>query len=168
MKKDRFLASLKDGLCWRVELKKPKSFEDALEVAKAKEWKLKRMNQLGVDTLQRRVEVRPMNPMQGHILKDIQHATMVSVPPPMMPTVVVAAVLDDGLQKEIREVIDLIKNLSLILLSNTCVNRGPKKPFNQATGDHPQHRHNHGQSGGKGWRFTPTCYNCGELGHISP
>ena len=51
MKKDRFLACLQDGLCWRVELKKPTSFEDALEVAKKKEGKLKRMNQLGVDTL---------------------------------------------------------------------------------------------------------------------
>ena len=44
MKKDRLLAGLQDGLHWRVELKKPKNFEDALEVAKNKEWKLKRMN----------------------------------------------------------------------------------------------------------------------------
>ena len=168
MKKDKFLAGLQDGLCWRVELKKPKSFEDALEVAKNKEWKLKRMNQLGVDTLQRRVEVRSVNPMQGHVPKEVQHTTVVLVPPPVMPTVAGAAILDDGLQKEMREVIDLIKNLSLNLLSNGGANRGPKKPFNQATSDHLQHKHNHGQSGAKGWRFTPTCYNCNELCHISP
>ena len=51
IKKDTFLAGLQDGLRWREELKKPMGFEDALEVAKNKEWKLKRMNQLGVDTL---------------------------------------------------------------------------------------------------------------------
>ena len=37
MKKDRFLAGLQDGLRWRVELKKHRNFEDALEVAKNKE-----------------------------------------------------------------------------------------------------------------------------------
>ena len=100
MKKDRFLAGLQDGLHWRVELKKPKSFEDALEVAKNKEWNLKRINQLGVDTLQRRVEVRSVNPIQGHVPKDVQYATVVSVPPPVMLAVVAAAILDDGLQKD--------------------------------------------------------------------
>ena len=44
MKKDKFLASLQDGLHWRLKLKKPRSFEDAFEVVKDKEWKLKRMN----------------------------------------------------------------------------------------------------------------------------
>ena len=123
MKKDRFLAGLQDGLRWRVELKKPRSFEDALEVAKNKEWKLKRMNQLGVDTLQRRVEVRPGNPMQGYVPKEIQHAIVVSVPPPVMPAVVAAAIPDDGLRKDMREVVDLMKNLSLNLLSNVGASR---------------------------------------------
>ena len=102
IKKDRFLASLQDNLHWRVELKKPRSFEDALEVAKNKEWKLKRINQLGVDTLQRRVEVRPGSPMQGYAPKEVQHATVVSVPPPVMPAVIAVAIPDDGLQKEMR------------------------------------------------------------------
>ena len=53
MKKDRFMAGLSDTLRWRVELKKPKTYEDTLEVAKNKEWKLKRMSQLGVETLPR-------------------------------------------------------------------------------------------------------------------
>ena len=51
MKKDKFLAGLQDGLHWRVELNNPRSFEYALEVAKNKEWKLKRKNLLRVDTL---------------------------------------------------------------------------------------------------------------------
>ena len=115
--------------------------------------------------MQRKVEVRSVNHMQAYVPKDIQHATVVSVPPPVMPTVVAA---DDALRKEMREVVDLMKNISLNLLSNGGANQGQNKPFNQATCDHPQHKHNHGQSGGKGWRFTPTCSNCGELGHISP
>ena len=129
MKKDRFLASLQDGLRWRVELKKLRSFDDALKASKNKEWKLKRMNQLGVDTLQRRVEVRSVSPVQGHVPKEVQHATMVSVPPLVMPIVVVAAILDDGLQKDMREVVDLMKNLSLNLLSNTGANWCQQKPF---------------------------------------
>ena len=36
MKKDRFLAGLRDGVGWRVELKKPRTFEDSLEVARIK------------------------------------------------------------------------------------------------------------------------------------
>ena len=54
------------------------------------------------------------------------------------------------------------------MLINGGANQGQKKPFNQAIGDHTQHNHNHGQSGGRGWQFTPTCYNGGELGDISP
>ena len=42
-----------------------------------------------MDTLQKRVDVRSVNPMQGHVPKEVQHATVVSVPPPVMPTVVV-------------------------------------------------------------------------------
>ena len=64
--------------------------------------------------------------------------------------------------------VDLMKNLILNLLSNIGANWGPKKPFNQATSDHTQHKHNHGQSGDKGWRFTPTFYNYDELGHTIP
>ena len=136
MKKDRFLAGLQDGLRWRVELKKPRSFKDVLEVAKNKEWKLKRMNQLGVETLQRRVEVRPVNPMQGHVPKDVQHATMVLVSPLVMPTIVAATIFDDGLGKGMREAVDLMKNLSLNLLSNGSANWGQKNLFSQATCDH--------------------------------
>ena len=44
MKKDRFLASLKEDLQWKVELKKPKTHEHALDVARNKEWKAKRMS----------------------------------------------------------------------------------------------------------------------------
>ena len=48
MKKDRFMAGLKGDIHWRVELKKPQSCEDAMDIAKGKEWKLQRMSQLGM------------------------------------------------------------------------------------------------------------------------
>ena len=58
IKKDRFMAGLTDTLCWRVELKKPRTYEDTLEVAKNKEWKIKRMSQLGVETVPKGPEVK--------------------------------------------------------------------------------------------------------------
>ena len=57
MKKDRFLVGLRENLRWRVELKKPRTFEDAVEVAKNKEWKLRRITQLGMDPSYKRSEV---------------------------------------------------------------------------------------------------------------
>ena len=96
------------------------------------------------------------------------HATLVSMSPPMVHAIFPTTILNYGLQKDMREVVDIMKNLSLNLFSNASANHGHKKPFNQPTDDHTQHKHNHGQSGGRAWRFTPTCYNCGELGHINP
>ena len=40
MKKDQFMVGLKGTLRWRVELKKPRTYDDAEEIAKSKEWKL--------------------------------------------------------------------------------------------------------------------------------
>ena len=80
--------------------------------------------------------MRPVNPIQGYAPKEVQQAIVVSVPPPVMPAVVATTILDDGLRKDMREVVDLMKNLSLKLLGNAGANRGPRKPFNQATGDH--------------------------------
>lgn len=38
MKKNRFVESLKPNLRWKVELKKPATYEDAVGIAKSKEW----------------------------------------------------------------------------------------------------------------------------------
>ena len=48
MKKDRFLAGLKQNLHWRVELKKPGTYENAVEVVENKEWRLKKMVEWGM------------------------------------------------------------------------------------------------------------------------
>ena len=66
--------------------------------------------------------MRPVNPIQGYASKEVLHATVVLVPSPMMLVVVAATIPDDGLQKDMREVVDLKKNLSLNLLSNGGAN----------------------------------------------
>ena len=94
MKKDRFLAGLRESLHWRVELKKPRTFEDVVEVAKNKEWKLRRLTQLGMDPSYKRFEVKDM----AHTHMHDHHAHMVLVAPQVMPAVVTTLVPDDGLK----------------------------------------------------------------------
>ena len=48
----------------QVELKKPRSYEEAVDVAKRKEWKLSMMNQMGmIDSLPLVVETRKTKPI---------------------------------------------------------------------------------------------------------
>ena len=59
MKKDCFMIGLKTVLGLRVGLKKPRSYEDAINVAKRKEWKLSKMSQLRVvDSFPMEKEIR--------------------------------------------------------------------------------------------------------------
>ena len=48
MKKDLLVSGLKPTLQWKVELKKPKTYDKAINMAKNKEWKAQRMTQLGM------------------------------------------------------------------------------------------------------------------------
>ena len=166
MKKDRFLAGLWENLRWRVELKKPRTYEDALDVAKSKEWKLRRMSQLGVESLPRRPDFQHADSLQGR-MSGVHHEPMVPVTPQLVPAVVTTAVQDDGLRQDMRQMVDLMKNLSLNMLGNVGNNRGRVRFANQP-GDEERPRNGAGQSNGRVWKQTPTCYNCGELGHISP
>ena len=86
MRKDRFMAGLSDTLRWRVELKKPKTYEDTLEVAKNKEWKLKRMSQLGVETLPRGVEIKQVRFVESRVPEELHHHvhTVALVVPPVV------------------------------------------------------------------------------------
>ncbi|RYA83941.1 hypothetical protein DD594_26725, partial [Enterobacter cloacae complex sp. 4DZ1-17B1] len=84
-----------------------------------------------------------------------------------MPAVVTTAVQDDGLRQDMRQVVDLMKNLSLNMLGQVGINRGRGRFANQPGGEE-RPRNGAGQSNSRFWRQTPTCYNCGELGHISP
>ncbi|MCO5581366.1 hypothetical protein L7F22_035248 [Adiantum nelumboides] len=73
MKKDRFLAGLNKNLRWRVELKKPRTYEDTLEVARNKEWKIKRMTQLGVSSLHGVPEMKQANFVQNRGQEEVHH-----------------------------------------------------------------------------------------------
>lgn len=140
MKKDRFLAGLQESLRWRVELKKPGTFEDSLEVARNKEWKLKRLSQLGMETLPRGQEVKHVRFMESQVPREAHHHVH-AVAPVVSPVVLVASVEDDELRQDMRQVVDLMKNLSINLLSNTQ-SRG--RQSNQPTG-------NNGQNQNGGW-----------------
>ena len=61
-----------------------------------------------------------------------------------------------------------MKNLSLNLLSNAGNAQGRGRQANQFNGDNGQGKTSNGLNNGRGWRKVPTCYNYGELGHISP
>ncbi|MCO5571554.1 hypothetical protein L7F22_025298 [Adiantum nelumboides] len=162
MKKDRFLPGLKENLRWRVELKKPRTYEDTLEVARNKEWKIKRMTQLGVSSLPGVTEMKQANFVQSRGQEEVHHTHVIPVVAPVVPPIV-TPIQDDGLRQDMRQVVDLMKNLSLNLLSNAGNHHGQGRQFNQTNNSGGQN-----SGGGKRWKNVPTCYNCGELGHISP
>ena len=85
-----------------MELKKPGTFEDSLEVARNKQWKLKRMSQLGVETLPRGQEVKQVRFVESRVSKQIHHHVhaMAPVAPPIVPVVPAAPVQDDGLRQD--------------------------------------------------------------------
>ena len=150
MKKDRFLAGLWENLRWRVELKKPRTYEDALDVARSQEWKLRRMSQLGVESLPRRPDFQHADSLQGR-MSGVHHEPMVPITPQVMPAVVTIAVQDDGLRQDMRQMVDLMKNLSLNMLGNVGNNRGRVRFANQP-GDEEKPRNGAGQSNGRVWR----------------
>ncbi|MCO5552989.1 hypothetical protein L7F22_006509 [Adiantum nelumboides] len=162
MKKDRFLAGLKENLRWRVELKKPRTYADTLEVARNKEWKIKRLTQLGVSSLPGVLEMKQANFVQSHGQEEVHHTHVIPVVAPVVPPIV-TPIQDNGLRQDMRQVVDLMKNLSLNLLSNARNHHGQGRQFNQTNNSGGQN-----SGGGKRWKNVPTCYNCGELGHISP
>ena len=92
---------------------------------------------------------------------------------PVIPQAVLAVVMtmatDEGLKQEMRQVVDPMKNLSLNLMSVVGGNCSYGRQSNQPSGgNNGQNQNGSGSnSNGRGWRKLPTCYNCGELGHIS-
>ncbi|MCO5584209.1 hypothetical protein L7F22_038132 [Adiantum nelumboides] len=130
MKKDRFLAGLKENLRWRVELKKPRTYEDTLEVARNKEWKIKRLTQLGVSSLPGMLEMKQANFVQSRVQEEVHHTHVIRVVAPVVPPIV-TPIQDDGLRQDMRQVVDLMKNLSLNLLSNAGNHHGQGRQFNQ-------------------------------------
>ena len=74
----------------------------------------------------------------------------------MVPAVVTTTAQDDGLRQDMRQVVDLMKNLSLNMLGNAGNNRGRGRFANQPRGE-GQTKNGVGQTNGRGWRQIPTC-----------
>ena len=110
MKKDRFLAGLWENLRWRVELKKTRTCEDTLEVARNKERKLRRMSQLGMDASPIKMEVRRVDPVPVQVPVEVHPSILLPSTPQVMPPVVaVTNTSDNGLKEYMRQVMDLMK-----------------------------------------------------------
>lgn len=152
IKKDSSVAGLKATLRWRVELKNPTTFDEAMEMAKNKEWKVQHMTQLGMGARETQAEPRRME------VAPIAAKGVVPIVEPyaVVPVVPVAPLADEekDLKKEGKQMMELMKNLSLNLVENGS-GRGRGR----------------GAAGGRGFyggrRTPPTCFNCGELGHYS-
>ena len=86
------------------ELKKPQSYEDEVDVAKRKEWKLFKMSQLGmVDSLHMVVEIRRPKPIvQRDPIEVLQPVVLPMVPQIVPATAATIATLDDGLRQEMK------------------------------------------------------------------
>ena len=117
MKKDQFMIGLRADLRLRVELKKPRSYEEVVDVAKRKEWKLTMMSNMGMtDSLQLAMETRRPKPIVQRVpVEVLQPVVQPIVSPVVPPTVVVAT--DDGLRQDMKQVVDLMRNLNLNLLN---------------------------------------------------
>ena len=76
-----------------MELKKPRTFEDSLEVARNKEWKLKRLSQLGMETSPRGQEVKHVRFMESQVPGEI-HQHVHAVAPVLSPIVPVVPAAD--------------------------------------------------------------------------
>ena len=74
---------------------------------------------MGVDSLPKRQEVNQVRFMESYTLEEVGHTHMVPINPIVMRAVVTTTVQDDGLNQEMRKVVDLMKNLSLSLLNNS-------------------------------------------------
>ena len=103
MKRDQFLIGLRANLRLRVELKKPRSYEEAMEIAKRKEWKLSMMSRMGVmDSLPLPMEMRKPEPVVERVpLEMLQPAILQMVPPmvqPVVPIIATGVAADDGLR----------------------------------------------------------------------
>ncbi|MCO5567350.1 hypothetical protein L7F22_021040 [Adiantum nelumboides] len=132
LKKDRFLASLRSGLRLKVELKQPRTFEEAVEFANNKEWKVKRLSQLGFK-IEPNIEVKVVE--QPRILtKEPGHDQHVAHDV-------------DTFRKEMQEVVGFMKNLSVHMMGG---GRGQGYGYGRSYGS------NEGFAVGltEGWRET--------------
>ena len=145
-----------------MELKKPRTYDDAVEIAKNKEWKLDHLTQLGMSPILTKPHVWFLEP--GVTTNPLPAAPPIvhTSPPPALTTS--AGVVDEGMKQDLHQMVDLMKNLNLSLMSNTG-GRGRGKGVSQ--GDEAQAQSTGNGRGYGRTRRLPTCYRCGELGHYA-
>ena len=155
IKKDTFIESLKSTIRWKVELKKPLNYDEAVLVAKNKEWKAQRLTQLGMGPSEVRTEVRRVETTPVAVPGIIPVAETRTT----QPTVPVTG--ENGeIKKDLKTVVELMKNLSLSMMANSGGRGRGRGQFAGAEGG--------GRGAGRGYRRSPvTCYNCGEFGHYA-
>ena len=94
-----------------------------------------------------------------------------STKPLVVQVVLVAALtasiarVSDDIHQDLHQVVDMMKTLSINLMNQGGGQRGCGRGYNS----YNQGEDHQSRSGGygRGRRPIPTCYNCGELGHIS-
>ena len=98
MKKDKFLSGLSNNLRWRVDLKKPASFAEAVEISKKKEWKLDKMSQLGMDLTPITMGMMLVETMGVQQPMEVVPNVVRTVSPQTMPTTVAVTTSNEGLK----------------------------------------------------------------------
>ena len=75
------------------------------------------MSQLGVETLPRRLETKQVRLKESRVLEEVHHHVHTIAPfvPPVVSVAPTTPMQDDGLRQDMRQVVDLMKNLSLNL-----------------------------------------------------
>ena len=140
------------------------TFEEAVAIAKGREWKEQRMTQLGVS-------IQDLAPPMRHLEVNVMSVPISTTPPvvqavPMeAPTAPVARVNDD-IRQDLNQVVDMMKTLSINLMNQGGGQRGHGQGYNSY--NQGEDNRSGGGGYGRGHRPIPTCYNCGELGHKSP
>lgn len=111
LKKNRFVESLKTSLRLKVELKQPKTFDEAVEIAKQKEWKMQRLDQLGIK-IEPKVGMKIMD--QPKILTKEQFIATCNRH--MHEVCGTSFGATDVLHRDMQEVVGLMKNLSVHMM----------------------------------------------------
>lgn len=75
---------------------------------------------MGVEILPKGPEIKQVRFVDTHVPEEVHHHVHAAAPlaPPVVQVAPVTPVQDEGLKQEMRQVVDLMKNLSLNLMSN--------------------------------------------------
>ena len=98
-----------------------------------------------------RPQFQHVDSLQGRTLPEVHQVIVVPITPQVVPPVVTTIVQGDGLRQDMRQMVDLMKDLSLNMLGNAGNNGGRARFANQPGGE-GQSKNGAGQGNGRGWR----------------